>query len=145
MTKAPIKKVKPRSGFSTVTGEDFAEPEKEFKVCACECGGQVWGIHEFDRLWTYCDKCSPCETINLKERAVSKESKEVVECALVSQLGIVIAHFNRSRKSTNNTQFMKYDGRIFEQRYKQGGGRMTYYEVSYVELSKNDVEGMQPL
>jgi hypothetical protein len=123
------------------------EPVQEFKVCECECGGQVWGLWDFGQPWTWCDKCSPVTEIKdpRKDPIVSKESKEIVECALVSQLGIVIAHFKRTRKCTNNAQFMKYDGRIFEKRHEHGGGRLTYYEVSYIELSKNDIEGMQPL
>jgi len=28
-------------------------------VCKCECGGEVRGIEQFDRLWTWCEKCSP--------------------------------------------------------------------------------------
>lgn len=32
---------------------------KDRRICRCECGGWVRGVREFDRLWTYCDKCSP--------------------------------------------------------------------------------------
>lgn len=28
-------------------------------VCKCECGGEVRGIEQFDRLWTWCERCSP--------------------------------------------------------------------------------------
>lgn len=29
------------------------------RICKCECGGQVRGIWEFERLWTWCEKCTP--------------------------------------------------------------------------------------
>lgn len=145
MTKMARKMTKPRSGFSTVTGEDFAEPEKEFKVCACECGGQVWGIHEFDRLWTYCDKCSPVETINLKERAVSKDKSGMTECQCVSSLAIVIAKFSAVRGAIEKIRFVKYDDRIFEKLHEHGGGPVSFYEINYYQLQRHDVEGMQPL
>lgn len=39
------------------------KPGEEF-VCKCECGGNVIGVREFGRLWTWCDKCSPVETVH---------------------------------------------------------------------------------
>ena len=30
-------------------------------VCKCECGGQVRGIKDFGRLFTWCEKCTPVE------------------------------------------------------------------------------------
>lgn len=34
-------------------------PAKDKKICQCECGGTVRGVHEFGRLFTYCEKCTP--------------------------------------------------------------------------------------
>lgn len=28
-------------------------------ICKCECGGQVRGVEQFGRLFTWCEKCSP--------------------------------------------------------------------------------------
>lgn len=28
-------------------------------ICKCECGGIVRGVRDFDRLWTWCEKCTP--------------------------------------------------------------------------------------
>lgn len=27
-------------------------------ICKCECGGQVRGIEQFGRLFTWCEKCT---------------------------------------------------------------------------------------
>lgn len=41
-------------------------------VCRCECGGEVRGVRQFGRLWTWCTKCSPVVVINLPERKDDK-------------------------------------------------------------------------
>ena len=43
-------------------------------VCKCECGGEVRGVKEFGRLWTWCEECSPVVTI--KTDALNKERAE---------------------------------------------------------------------
>ena len=35
-------------------------------ICKCECGGNVRGVEEFDRLWTWCEKCSPVTVITVE-------------------------------------------------------------------------------
>ncbi len=42
-------------------------------VCQCDCGGEVWGVQSFGQLWTWCDQCSPVQTVNL-----SKLNKQAV-------------------------------------------------------------------
>lgn len=32
-------------------------------ICKCECGGEVRGIKDFGRLFTWCEKCTPVEKI----------------------------------------------------------------------------------
>jgi hypothetical protein len=32
-------------------------------ICKCECGGQVRGIEDFGRLFTWCEKCTPVTNI----------------------------------------------------------------------------------
>jgi hypothetical protein len=32
------------------------------EVCKCSCGGTVWGVEDFGRLWTVCDRCTPGQT-----------------------------------------------------------------------------------
>jgi hypothetical protein len=47
----------------------------EEKVCACECGGTVWGTRSFGRLWSWCDRCTPVQKVgvdSLKVRGLSK-------------------------------------------------------------------------
>lgn len=34
-------------------------------VCKCECGGQVRGVGQFGRLWTWCTKCTPVVTVKV--------------------------------------------------------------------------------
>jgi hypothetical protein len=36
-------------------------------ICRCECGGQVRGIEDFGRLWTWCEKCSPVQVIHVAD------------------------------------------------------------------------------
>ena len=38
--------------------------EKGDYVCQCECGGDVRGVEQFGRLWTWCEKCTP--VVNVK-------------------------------------------------------------------------------
>lgn len=34
--------------------------KKEGKfICKCECGGQVRGVEQFGRLFTWCESCTP--------------------------------------------------------------------------------------
>ena len=33
--------------------------EKGRIICKCECGGNVRGVEQFGRLWTWCEKCTP--------------------------------------------------------------------------------------
>lgn len=33
--------------------------DKGRQIGKCECGGIVRGVEQFDRLWTWCEKCSP--------------------------------------------------------------------------------------
>ena len=28
-------------------------------VCRCECGGDVMGVSQLGKLWTWCTKCTP--------------------------------------------------------------------------------------
>lgn len=28
-------------------------------ICKCECGGQVRGVEQFGRLFTWCETCTP--------------------------------------------------------------------------------------
>lgn len=34
------------------------------RIGKCECGGTVRGIDQFDRLWTWCEKCTPVVKVN---------------------------------------------------------------------------------
>lgn len=34
-------------------------------VCKCQCGGNVRGVRDFGRLWTWCTKCTPVVKVNL--------------------------------------------------------------------------------
>ena len=38
-------------------------------ICKCECGGQVRGIEDFGRLFTWCEKCTPVEVMNKEPSA----------------------------------------------------------------------------
>jgi hypothetical protein len=35
-------------------------------VCKCECGGNVLGVREFGRLFTWCTECTPITKVCLK-------------------------------------------------------------------------------
>lgn len=36
------------------------KPKPEGKrICKCECGGEVRGINQFERLFTWCESCTP--------------------------------------------------------------------------------------
>lgn len=34
-------------------------------ICKCECGGNVRGVREFGQWWTWCDRCTPVETVQM--------------------------------------------------------------------------------
>ena len=34
-------------------------------VCKCECGGDVLGVPQFGRLWTWCTKCTPVVQVQI--------------------------------------------------------------------------------
>jgi hypothetical protein len=34
-------------------------------ICKCECGGEVRGIEQFDRLFTWCEKCTPVNVVKI--------------------------------------------------------------------------------
>lgn len=40
------------------------KPEGRY-VCKCECGGQVRGVEQFGRLFTWCTKCTPVVTVKV--------------------------------------------------------------------------------
>jgi hypothetical protein len=43
-----------------------SKPKKEGRyICRCECGGQVRGVSEFGRLFTWCEKCTPIVKVTL--------------------------------------------------------------------------------
>lgn len=45
----------------------MARKKKEGRVFGkCECGGIVRGVKDFDRWWTWCEKCTPVEPITLR-------------------------------------------------------------------------------
>ncbi len=33
--------------------------DKPVYVCRCECGGKVYGVRQFNRLWSWCNRCTP--------------------------------------------------------------------------------------
>jgi hypothetical protein len=37
-------------------------------ICKCECGGNVLGVRDFGRLFTWCDRCTPVETVLIRRR-----------------------------------------------------------------------------
>jgi hypothetical protein len=37
----------------------MAKKQEGRRICKCECGGTVRGVEQFDRLWTWCTKCTP--------------------------------------------------------------------------------------
>lgn len=41
---------------------------KARKVCRCECGGTVYGVRQFGRLFTWCGKCSPVVKVRGKRK-----------------------------------------------------------------------------
>lgn len=41
------------------------KPEGKF-VCRCDCGGQVRGIEQFGRLFTWCESCTPVVKVKIK-------------------------------------------------------------------------------
>lgn len=44
-------------------------------ICKCECGGDVRGVHQFGRLWTWCTKCTPVVTVKIPRRTPSTTTK----------------------------------------------------------------------
>jgi len=44
----------------------MAKELKGKRICKCECGGIVRGIWDFGRWFTWCEKCSPVQTVKLK-------------------------------------------------------------------------------
>ena len=40
----------------------------------CECGGQVRGVEDFGRMWTWCEKCSP--VVVIRSAALGESAKE---------------------------------------------------------------------
>jgi hypothetical protein len=43
-----------------------AKRDHTIKLGKCDCGGQVRGVQDFGRLWTWCEKCTPIEPITLR-------------------------------------------------------------------------------
>lgn len=44
---------------------DYKRADGSKRICRCECGGWVRGVEGFGRLWTYCTKCTPVQTIRI--------------------------------------------------------------------------------
>lgn len=44
---------------------DVTKKKDDRYIGKCECGGAVRGARDFNRLWTWCEKCSPVQTIEL--------------------------------------------------------------------------------
>jgi hypothetical protein len=34
-------------------------------ICRCECGGQVRGVHQFGRLFSWCTVCTPVVKVDV--------------------------------------------------------------------------------
>lgn len=45
----------------------MAKEPKPKRICKCECGGTVRGVEQFDRLFTWCEKCSPVTVIDFHD------------------------------------------------------------------------------
>lgn len=41
----------------------MAKKKEGRHVGKCECGGEVRGVEQFDRLWTWCERCTPVQTM----------------------------------------------------------------------------------
>jgi hypothetical protein len=33
-------------------------------ICKCECGGNVYGVRQFGRVFSWCDTCTPVVKVN---------------------------------------------------------------------------------
>lgn len=38
----------------------------------CECGGDVRGVSQFGRLWTWCKKCTPVINVKMPTRSLAR-------------------------------------------------------------------------
>lgn len=54
---------------------DDPDEEGEF-VCKCECGGNVLGVRDFGRLWTWCDTCTPVVKVDVTKLGHPVRAKE---------------------------------------------------------------------
>jgi len=41
-------------------------------VCKCECGGRVRGVWDFGMLWSWCEQCTPKQTVTIKRKRAAK-------------------------------------------------------------------------
>lgn len=48
-------------------------------ICQCECGGQVFGVEQFGRLWTWCDRCTPIVKVTLKRSMLGEPRESIPE------------------------------------------------------------------
>jgi hypothetical protein len=37
------------------------------RICKCDCGGTVHGVEDFDRVFSWCDTCTPVIKISLQD------------------------------------------------------------------------------
>ena len=44
-------------------------------VCKCECGGNVRGVRDFGQLWTWCEKCTPVQTVKVLVRPAKRSKR----------------------------------------------------------------------
>jgi hypothetical protein len=70
---------------------------------------------------------------------------KAIPCQLVSSFEIVIAQFDATQRRAEETEFIRYDGRVFQKGNEHGGGPLSFYEIRCHNLAKNDVKGMKPL
>ena len=45
-------------------------------ICKCECGGNVRGVKDFGRLFTWCTKCTPVVRVNVPRKPANQETNK---------------------------------------------------------------------
>lgn len=73
MTEGHGKVVNPAGFGSASSGSNPDAPASRF-ICKCECGGDVRGVEEFGRLWTWCESCSPVIKFKIEESLAGYEA-----------------------------------------------------------------------
>ena len=97
--------------------------KKEGRVFGkCECGGAVRGVKDFDRWWTWCEKCTPVVKISTQEcyegqiERLRCNHKDVVETKrrTDARLKWALAGLQRIYNESSDSRMAEIAGEAFE-------------------------------